>query len=520
MTPRRIQAQRCFPSLSPGPHPQSRYCKVAVLKALLVSSRSGALAQLIVGHSQCAEESSSRKTQLLSMVSVVLAMVLVFYNLGGGSIDLADESITAGRSLAFYHHGNIFELSVNGELSMRKPPLLYMLNALSFSILGVNEFSLRFFNALFGFLTFLLIAYAADRLYGRTYAALAILLLCGSSSFIEYSREALTDTAFVFGVTLTLVAIAFALERERIETAHKVAYGAGLFIAALSKGFFALIVPTYAALFLLLAQRRFVVALIVPSALALLPLLAWVAGALLMQPNFYRDFFQQELYERLNPHSTYLPLHQHGPLWYLKKLWDWYGLTGYFGLGGAAMWIIWCVRNRGSRRAAKGQPVIEFFAGFALFFLFAISLSSHKRDAYILPIFPALAVLMAATLARLENAADQPAQRRQQIYRGIVALAVSAGLLRTLMSNEPIPDYRPQEKQLALAVATLNVDDIAVVTDAPRVAPILHFYLDRVIPVATSSDAVFESPAWLVSREEKVGARRVGSYFLSRVEKK
>src|SRR3990172_12496741 len=87
---------------------------------------------------------------VLLVCGLICSSILIFLNLGSGSIDLWDEAITGGRSLSIYNSHSIMNMSVNGDISIRKPPLIYLINAFSFKLFGINELGLRIPNALFG----------------------------------------------------------------------------------------------------------------------------------------------------------------------------------------------------------------------------------------------------------------------------------------------------------------------------------------------------------------------------------
>ena len=469
---------------------------------------------------RCADDAvrdeSGLYANLFCLGGAALAAFLIFRHLGGGSIDWFDEALSGGRSLSFYHSHDPLRLTMNGELSLRKPPLVYMLNALSFAVFGINEFGLRFFNALFGFLTFLLIGLFADRLCGRVYAAVAMLLLCGASLFIDYCRMALTDTAFIFGVVLASLAVARSLSSGHVTTAQRAAFAGGVFIAACGKGLLVLIVPLYAVIFLGFGRRGVLARFVAPTLVGLLPLALWLLAELSTQPSFLHDFFGQEVYERLNPNSTYLPAQLHGYFWYLQKLWDWFGIAGHIGLVSAIAWVTVHIRSRATGRAVPVRAEVAYLAGFALFFTLMLSLSSHKREGYILPLFPVLCVVIAASLALLHARAHR-ARKVWRTYLGFVALAIVVGDVRSLITTREIPDYRPEAKQLALQLRAEGAALPAIVTDDEQIARVLHFYLDRTITVVPAPvwDRVDESPALLISRQPRVQARRVGAYYLA-----
>jgi 4-amino-4-deoxy-L-arabinose transferase-like glycosyltransferase len=446
---------------------------------------------------------------------LMIPCILIFLNLGRGSIDLADEALTAGRSLSFYHGGDLFALSINGAPTFRKPPLMYLLNALSFSVFGVNEFGLRLPNAVFGFLVFVVIARLANRLFGHPAGLLAVLALAGSPLLINYSREALTDTALVFGLMLALGAIALDLaEGGTGQTKHRAAYGVGLALALVAKGLMALILPAYALTVLLFVDRPLAGKYLLATAFAILPLGFWMGYSWSVYPDFFKVFVLEEAIQRANYQSSFSPQHIRPPYWYLVHLWKWSGCLGLLALS-LGTWTL----LRGQRYAARAALSPDrlrswrFVTGFGLVYFLVLSAASHKRDAYILPVLPIFALICLVVFrAALAHYVGAPARKALGLAVGTVILA---GLIQTAIHYHPIPDYKPAEKALAKAIAPLLQPGQNVYTDDHFVGLILHFYLDQRIFRVASTDEI--SRGLVITRTAISGAEKIGPYyFLSR----
>lgn len=462
--------------------------------------------------------SDKQQADRLLALALALAAVLIFRHLGEGSIDYWDEALTAGRSLALLHNGDVLRLSINNELSMRKPPLMYVLNAGSMALLGINEFGLRLPNAVFALLTFIVTASIAGHTLGRASAGIAALTLTGADLFIGYSREALTDTAFVFGLLLAAAAALAMLRHGRASTTHQCIFAIGIAIALLGKGLLALILPLYALLFFACFQRSLIRALPVPIFLAILPMAIWIIAAHQIHPDFFDIFFRQELLERVDPTSTYLPLQLHGPFWYLQKLTDWYGLIGIPALALTLGFLVRSAQRQQPLDAARTQAVtaLGFMAGFVIFYIVAISCASHKRDAYLLPAFPLLAILFIGVvqtgLQRCKN------HRRRQLGAALAVAAIALSSLRSAIDTRPIPDYRPHEKAVALALRTESPASQIIATDDAALAGLLHFYLDRIITVQSTPISMSESNVVFVTSttlsDQGLVERKVGPYSI------
>lgn len=427
----------------------------------------------------------SRSADLLLFVALTLAAVLIFRDLGGGSIDYWDETLTAGRSLAFLHHADPLQLSINGELSMRKPPLMYVLNALSMQLLGIDEFGLRLPNAILGFAVFVLTGSIAGHIFGRGYAGVAVFILLGADLVIGYCREALTDTVFVAGQLLAIAAALSILRTGKVARTAAIAFGAGIAVAAIGKGLLAFALPVYTLGFFAFFEPRLGRRLLGPILAAIAPMALWIAAALITQPNFFQTFFREELLERVNLNSTYLPLQMHPPYWYLKKLTDWYALIGVPALL-VTCWYMWrhILRTAGNPLRTPEQWMLLFIGGFTLLYLAGISLAPHKRDAYILTLLPLLALMLIGAL-RVVFAKLLDRGRRQ--LATVTTAAIALSVLHTVFDTRPTPDYKPAEKAVAMSLRHY-VDRYEFATNDANLARFLHFYLDRPVSVRDNAN--------------------------------
>ncbi len=442
---------------------------------------------------------------------LVIPFCLIFTNLGHGSIDLADEALTAGRSLSFYHGGDVFALSINGVPTFRKPPLMYVLNAVAFSAFGVNEFGLRLANAVFGFLVFVVTARAATALFGTAAGILAILLLAGSPLLIAYSREALTDTALVFGLVLAAGAITLEVaESPGSQVNRSIGYAIGLAIALVSKGLMAFILPAYALPVLFFLHRSLARKYLFATVVATIPLGLWMGYSWKIYPDFFNVFVVEEAVQRANYQSTFSPQHIRPPYWYLVHLWKWSGCLALLALP-LGVWIL--IRPKGkfdpSQPSCTRLPAWRFLTGFGLFYFLVLSAASHKRDAYLLPVLPIFAlIILAAGKICWDRYSPAPGRKRLLLAVGAV---IMTGLGQTLNHYHPTPDYRPDEKALAQAIAPLLEPDRHVYTEDLSVSLLLHFYLDQTVHRVASTDEIARGV--IVSKKEIAAARKIGPYY-------
>jgi len=469
-----------------------------------------------------------------------LAAWLIFWNLGKGSIDLNDEALTAGRSLYIYHNHTLLNLEVNGKVSIRKPPLVYGLTAISYRVFGIDEFGLRFPNALFGFATFIVLAWGAWKTVGPRWAWLAPWLLIGCFNLIRVSREALTDTAFVFGMTLAFLVVFVDLWADRGQESDTVVgarnlspsearrqrsglknilmpllFGIGLATALLSKGPLALFAPLYTALFMILLRRDRLRPYILASTLALLPFAVWFVAQDLSFSHFWSIYVGQEYMERMNYHSSFLTQFVRSPLYYLSNFWRWSRISGTMAFA-MTLWLGFiCLKKQGSQLCPHSKQVSFFYlSGAWLGYLLLISIASHKSRRYILPIFPLISLAYIMGIKALWSLASSSLKR--WLVAAIIVASIGVGIEATANHYRVVPDYHPTRKGVAMVVRPFIERGYAVYTDASHLAPILQFYLDRTVPLVPGPKAIPDKKWVFVSSSPIPGGKKINRdyYYL------
>jgi 4-amino-4-deoxy-L-arabinose transferase-like glycosyltransferase len=442
-----------------------------------------------------------------------LAAWLIFWNLGKGSIDLRDEALTAGRSLYIYHTHSLLNLEVNGEISVRKPPLVYALTAMSYGVFGINELGLRIPNAMFGLATFVLIASGAWKTIGPRWAWLAPWLFLGCYNLIRVSREALPDTAFVFGMTLAFIAVFVDLWAGRNKKILMPwLFGIGVATALLSKGPLALFAPLYILLFLIFFGRERLLPYILASTLALVPFAVWLVAQGAAFPQFWSIYLGEEYMERINYQSSFLTQFVRSPLYYLSNFWRWSRVTGVMTVG-MTLWLGYiCLKKRNERACTISEQVPFFFlSGAWIGFFLLLSLASHKSRRYILPIFPLITLAYIIGVRSLWSLAGD--SKKKWLVAAVITISIAVGIEAMASHYMAIPDYLPRRKEVAVAIRPFVERGYPVYTDAPRLAPILHFYLDRIVPVVAGPQAIPDREGIFVSSSPISGGERINKDY-------
>jgi 4-amino-4-deoxy-L-arabinose transferase-like glycosyltransferase len=274
-----------------------------------------------------------------------------------------------------------------------KPPLLYWLNSISFSIFGQNEFAARFFPALSGLLTVLLTYHIGRKIYGRREGILAALVLGASAGFLAQARMNIIDMPLTLCMTATLgFFLLAAREDEKCKGLYYYLFYVFAALTVLAKGLIGMVLPGGIIFFFIVLTRRWKILremkIVTGSLLFLLITAPWFILVSVRNPEFARFFFIHEHVERFltKIHGRYEP-----PWYFIPVL-----------LGCMFPWTLFlpAVLRKiwREKRPAMTGPTIYLVIWAALIFCF-FSLSDSKLIPYIIPVFPAVALLAGRTFS-------------------------------------------------------------------------------------------------------------------------
>jgi len=337
---------------------------------------------------------------------VILAAALLaaawFTGLGQRDLFQTDEGRYAEIPREMLATGDWVTPRLDGLKYFEKPPLQYWATAVAYSALGASNGSSRLWTALTGFLCILMTAFAGVRLFDRKSGWLAALTLLGSVYFTIMGHFNTLDMGVTFFMCGSLFAFLLAMAAGDIKARRGWMYAAWGFaaLATLSKGLEAVVLPGAVFLLYVLITRdwaRFKQLHFVGGLLIYLLIAApWFLLVSLRNPEFPQFFFIHEHFERFLTTVH----HRVEPWWFFIPIL-------LFGL--------WCFLPQFVRALMglirRREPPVEagrfdhslflwLWCGFIFLFF---SLSDSKLGSYILPIIPALALLLGRELARLKR---------------------------------------------------------------------------------------------------------------------
>ena len=353
----------------------------------------------------------------------------------------ADEGRYAEIAREMLASGDWITIRYNGLKYFEKPPFQIWMTALAFKAFGVGEWQARLWVAISGAAGLLITAEAARRWFGPRVAVMTGLVLLALPAWNLGSHFNSLDMGVSGALGFVLAAVLIALHPSSSKSAQRRwmwAAWAAMGVAALTKGLIGIALPALVLIVYTLVARDFSIWRRLQIPVGVLLFLAitepWLVLVSQRNPEFLNFFFVHEHFQRFI--ST---VHRReGAWWYFIPI----ALVGFLPWLPLSPAMVRAVR---SERITEGfRPVLLLVVWAASIFVF-FSLSSSKLPGYLLPIYPALAIIAAIALDRL-----RPAQwGRQLLILGsalvcaLLAMPVLARLGSSVTPNTLYRDFIP-----------------------------------------------------------------------------
>jgi len=354
------------------------------------------------------------------LLLVFLALAILLPGIGARDLWNPDEPRYAEVAREMREDGHWLVPHVNGRLYSEKPPLQFWAIAVASLVTGgVDEVSARLPAVLAAVATLLLLFGLAERLFDRRVAWWSALVFLTASKILWQGRIGQIDMLLIALVTAAMYCFVRGLVEERPGVYRLFFVFTGL--ATLAKGPVGLLPPLLAILVWGFASgRRDVLrAMRIPTGLLIWAavVLVWLGPAIAVAGREYFDVivFRQNLTRYAEPWHHFQPWY-----YYLTVVPADFFPWSFFLPG--AIWIGWR-RVFGAARRGVGLALAWMLVTLVFF-----SLSPAKRTVYVLTMYPAMALLVAASFAEIES--SWPRLRRW--------LTVPAGLLALVATAVPV----------------------------------------------------------------------------------
>jgi 4-amino-4-deoxy-L-arabinose transferase-like glycosyltransferase len=316
-----------------------------------------------------------------------------------------DEGRYAEISREMVVSGNWITPRLDGIKYFEKPALQYWATALADEVFGTTEFSARLWTGLTGLFGLAALGLATRRVYGRATAIASVAVLASSVLYLVMGHVDTLDMGLTGFMTLTLAGLlASQFSGQRGDARLVYAAWAGAALAILSKGLIGVVLPGAATVLYIVTQRDWAMLRRVRIGSGLLLLLAisapWFVLVSQANPEFPHFFFIHEHVERFLTHEH----NRVGPWWYFIPVLA-FGILPWISVLPQALGRMWLTPAADSPDLRRQAQADRFLFIWAVFIFVFFSASGSKLPSYILPIMPALALLIARALrvARLQN---------------------------------------------------------------------------------------------------------------------
>ncbi len=381
-----------------------------------------------------------------------LWLVLVVTALATRPLLPVDETRYLAVAWEMWLRGDWLVPHLNGEPYSHKPPLLFWLINLGWAVFGVSEWWARLVAPLFGLGSLFLTAALARRLWPEDGAvpSVAPLILVGGVFWATFTTLTMFDMILAFATLAGLLGVVRAWRRGG--WGGWGVLGVAIGFGALAKGPAILVHTLPVALLAPLwamqpppgGWKRWYAGLAAAAAAGALIALAWAGPAAVFGGEAYREaILWRQTAGRLVDSFT----HGQPVWWYLAVLPPM-----------LLPWLLWPTswRALGGLRAALADAGVRFCLAWLVPAFVTFSLISGKQPHYLLPVFPALALLLAVLMARRDGA---PGVDQRYPAWAIAALAVTAAAAVALGERIGLPAWtaaaRPAWMLLAAAAAVI-----------------------------------------------------------------
>lgn len=321
----------------------------------------------------------------------------IFLEIGESPFYTRGESREGLVVWEMYKTGNWILPIINGDYVPFKPPLFHWIGVLVAKITGrVDEFSIRFPSALFASLGVVVTYAAGARLWSELTGRLAAFVLATNSQWWRAGTQAQVDMTLAFFMTATLLLFYYIYREKRCSLFHSIGLAFLLACATLAKGPLGCVVPSLIVILFLWFRGDFAflrkLHLVAGTTVFLLVAGSWYALALWQGgPAFFvRQIVEESLGTAAGDYGRHQPFYYFVPVFFLN-LAPW---SFFF-----PPLLLFLYRRR--RDLLKDHLLFPLVWLISVFLFFSLALG--KRGVYILPLYPAFALIFGAWWGNLDK---------------------------------------------------------------------------------------------------------------------
>ena len=330
-------------------------------------------------------------------LSLVLCAILLFLGgLGKRHLWNPDEPRVAGIAAEMERSGDMVVPRLNGEPFLEKPPLYFWVASATFNLLGENSYTARIPSALAAICGIALVFFLARSMgFSGLTAFFCGFILATSAEYWELGHRCIIDMALCLFTTCAMVCFFRAGRTSSRKALWYLGFILSLSCAVMTKGLVGVAIPLSALTVWLLLEKNFSFRtwgfLSLATALCLIPAVIWIwllynnlgwdaVYEVAWTNNFGR--FTGGHHSHINPFYYYI-------INFLLQFLPW------------ALFLPMAIGHhlREIKKRKKESPSLFFLAWFGIPFLL-LSISAAKRGIYLLPLYPAAALLVGTAVGK------------------------------------------------------------------------------------------------------------------------
>jgi 4-amino-4-deoxy-L-arabinose transferase-like glycosyltransferase len=329
---------------------------------------------------------------------VALCGVVFFYGLGSLPFLGPDEPRYAEVAREMYRSGDWITPRLGGIRWFEKPALTYWLSAIGYMLFGESEFAARFGIAVFASAGVLLVYFFGKRLRSARFGYLSAASLATCGLWPGFARGATFDLPLAVAMEVALLGFFVWESREEARGKNRwwwiLCFALG--VGVLAKGLVGIVLPAaIIGLYLLLTRRLTIILrpklLLVGAAIFLATASLWYAPVIARNGQVFIDeFFIAHHFQRYLSNKFKHP----------QPFYFFFGVV----LAGSFPWIFYFAAGIWRTLARRGEflqnRLRSFLWVWTLLPILFFSFSGSKLPGYILPVFPAVAMLIGLELDR------------------------------------------------------------------------------------------------------------------------
>lgn len=357
---------------------------------------------------------------------IIVGLLSFTYNVHISLLE-GTEGLYAQITRELVNSQEYFRLTHQGESYSNKPPFYFWMVSGWTQLFGENEITLRMTSVLFALGTMWLTYLLGKTLFSSQVGFWAALVVASNHVFVWYGRRVLIDSTLTFFMTLAILSVVLGNRKGATSFWYFVAW-IGLIVASMVKGLHGFALPLLLIITYSLWQKEFRI---------FKSLWFWFGIAVyfalmnyfnfVLDPSFQWHFdWQARVVEAFNLTNSKKDTGSIKIYWYLYMLWfDFFPWSVLIPT--SLMYLL-------SKRPFRQYPGEHLIGLWFLGFLFIMCLSRFRREPYLMPLVPALGLIIGYYLTTLSSSSKIPSWHKKL---NVAAFGVQSGLFMLVLVGGP-----------------------------------------------------------------------------------